>query len=200
MPIAAARPPTSAARTSAGTLRISSNDVNRFPNDDGQEPARRRRGERSRSSRALRGSATRELLRALEEAYPGPVRRRRAESSIDAADAVIVFPGERRPDRLRSPVPRAAGAGRRARSGDRRSRSRCPGAAGLDRALHGQRLVEHGRQAAGSRGDRHGLARARASAAGKPIWAQSDRPTVRTARPRARSRRARRITSSCATT
>jgi hypothetical protein len=110
-----------------------------------------------------------ELLRALEEAHPvrfvGSTPR-----DVDSADAVIVFPGEQVPDALR--VPRLI----LEQPGDERGLpftvelSRYPG---LDRALHGQRLVEaHAAQPAPVALDPGWRALARAD--GKPIWARTE--------------------------
>jgi hypothetical protein len=139
--------------------------------DDGQE---RRRGAPRRlvaiipTSARLRYS---ELLRALEEAYP--VRFTGSTGSdIDSADAVIAFPGERRPNRLRVPCLVLKGP---VTEGDRGSSFtvEMSRAGGLDRALHGQRLLENdARPPAQVAIDKDW--RVLAVAAGKPIWAQSD--------------------------
>ncbi len=115
--------------------------------------------------------AYRELFRALEEAYP--VRFVGSSGSdIGSADGVIVTPGGRRPERLTIPCLVLEGP----RAEEQRGfsfaveMSRC---AGLDRALHGQRLMEHNRKAPGPVAIENG-SRVLAVAAGKPIWARSD--------------------------
>jgi hypothetical protein len=142
-----------------------------LPDDDGQE---RRRGAPRRLVAIIPASARlryRELLRALEEAYP--VRFTGSTGSdIDSADAVIAFPGERRPNRLRVPCLVLKGSGT---EGDRGSSFtvEMSRAGGLDRALHGQRLLENdARPPAPVAIDKDW--RVLAVAAGKPIWAQSD--------------------------
>src|SRR5438132_4766793 len=84
-----------------------------------------------------------ELLRALEEAYEVRFVGSGA-GEIDSASAVIVFPGGRRPERLPIPclVLQAPGADEHRGSWFAVDMSRC---LGLDRALHGQRLVEYNR-------------------------------------------------------
>jgi hypothetical protein len=120
------------------------------------------------------GGATvgyRALTRALEEAFP--VRFvGSSESDIDAASAVIVFPGGRRPERLRVPCLVLKGS----RTHEERGASftvemsRC---AQLDRPLHGQALTEHDRRPPTSLVTARGC-RVLAVAAGKPIWTQSE--------------------------
>ena len=83
-----------------------------------------------------------ELLRALEEAYPVSFAGS-SRSEIDAADAVIAFPGECRPTGCASRASCSKGPGAERERGSsftvELSRS-----AGLDRALHGQRLLANG--------------------------------------------------------
>ncbi len=110
------------------------------------------------------------LTRALEEAFPVRFVGSSA-SDIDAAYAVIVFPDGRRPERLR--VPCLVLKGRRAH--EKRGStftveiSRC---AQLDRALHGQALIEQDCQPPTSLVMERGC-RVLAVAAGKPVWTQS---------------------------
>jgi hypothetical protein len=112
-----------------------------------------------------------ELLRALEEAYPvsfvGSSR-----SEIDAADAVIAFPGGRHPDGLRVPclVLEGPRPERRRGSSFTVELSRC---AGLDRALHGQRLLERDATSPAPLANGTG-SRVLATVAGKPVWVQND--------------------------
>lgn len=111
-----------------------------------------------------------ELLRALEEAYPVSFAGS-SRSEIDAADAVIAFPGEC-PDRLRVPCLVLEGSGPERERGSsftvELSRS-----AGLDRALHGQRLLERDARPPAPLENGTG-SRVLATVAGKPIWVRSD--------------------------
>ncbi len=112
-----------------------------------------------------------ELIRALEDAYAVRFVGSSA-TDIDAAAAVIVFPGARPPERLAVPclVLEGRGAPDERRSAFAVQMSRC---AGLDRALHGQTLVEHGCGTAATVGVERG-GRVLALAGGSPVWTQSD--------------------------
>jgi hypothetical protein len=143
---------------------VDSNHVNRVLNDDGGEP---------RVHRALiaiiPGSARArysELWRALEEAYPVTFAGSSVDD-VDAGDAVIAFPGAKGLDKLRVPCLELTHPGT----------DREPGAsfvvemsscAGLDRALHGQRLLESDRWPPAPLAVEGG--RVLATAANKPIW------------------------------
>jgi hypothetical protein len=112
-----------------------------------------------------------ELIRALEEAYA--VRFVGSSGSdIDGAAAVIVFPGGRRPEGLAVPCLVLKGRGATEQPGSsfavQISRD-----TGLDRALHGQTLVEDDRSAPAGLVIEPGC-RVLALAAGKPIWMQSE--------------------------
>jgi hypothetical protein len=145
--------------------------VTRLPDYDGQE----RRGGPPRRTVAIIPGAARlrysELLRALEEAYP--VRfAGSSESDIDSADAAIAFPGERRPDRLRVPCLVLKGPREESEQGSSFTveMSRC---SALDRALHGQKLLENDARPPTPVAVDKGW-QVLAVAAGKPIWARND--------------------------
>lgn len=111
------------------------------------------------------------LFDALEEAYP--VRfAGSAESDLDGADAVIAFPGSGRPERLRVPclvLKRPEGNGEPQPS-FMVEMSRC---GALDRALHGQRLVENASTRPAPVVIERG-ARVLAAVEGRPVWSQTD--------------------------
>jgi hypothetical protein len=110
-----------------------------------------------------------ELLRALEEAFP--VRFvGLSEGQIGEASAVIVLPGGSRPERLSVPclVLHGPARGEELGSAFTVEMSRC---AGLDGALHGQRLIEHERRPPPSIQIERGC-RVLAEVAGKPVWTQ----------------------------
>ena len=111
-----------------------------------------------------------ELLRALEEAYPVSFAGS-SRSEIDAADAVIAFACER-PYGLRVPCLALEGPGPERERGSpftvELSRS-----AGLDRALHSQRLLERHARPPAPVANGAGT-RVLATVAGKPVWVQSD--------------------------
>ncbi|HEY2789150.1 MAG TPA: hypothetical protein VGI72_06800 [Gaiellales bacterium] len=111
------------------------------------------------------------LLAAFEEAYP--VRFADADGGdAHKASGVVVFPGGSRPQRLAAPCLVLQGP----RAEDERNTSftvTFPRADELHRALHGQRLVEHGRRPPPAVAIPAG-GRALALAGGRPIWTQSD--------------------------
>jgi hypothetical protein len=143
--------------------------VTRLPHDEG-----RKQGTAAprRIVAIIPGSARHrytELLRALEEAYAVRFVGSSA-SDVDSADAVIVFPGEQGSDALRVPRLVLEKPGGKRGLSFTVEMSRC---LGLDRALHGQRLLEaHACPPAPVVVDSGW--RALASADGKPIWARTE--------------------------
>jgi hypothetical protein len=115
-------------------------------------------------------NAYRELFRALEEAYPVRFVGSGA-SDIISAGAAIVMPGGQRPDALTIPCLVLQGPGAEEQQGSsfavEMSRS-----VGLDRAMHGQRLIEHDRKPPAPVTLERDC-RVLAFVAGKPIWTQS---------------------------
>ena len=144
--------------------------MSRLPHDGVQE---RKDGDARRTVAIIPGSARLrygELLRALEEAYPVSFAGS-SRSEIDAADAVIALACER-PYGLRVPCLALEGPGPERERGSpftvELSRS-----AGLDRALHSQRLLERHARPPAPLPNGAGT-RVLATVAGKPVWVQSD--------------------------
>jgi hypothetical protein len=109
-----------------------------------------------------------ELWRALEEAYPVRFVHRRA-GDLTPADAAIVFPGDRAPERFHGPCLELH-AEPPHRPGATLQVELCTSDA-LDRPLRGQTLAEHDRGAPVPLGGVDGW-QVLATAEGSPIWAR----------------------------
>lgn len=129
-------------------------------------------GQRNRAVAILPSSARagcRELLRALEEAYPVTFTGS-SPREVDSAAAVIAFPGAHRPKGLRVPCLQLRDPGHRPARGSSFTieMSRCDE---VDRALRGQRLEENDVSVPAplvpDEGDR-----VLAATPGNPIWVQ----------------------------
>ena len=135
-----------------------------LPEDGRQEAAAdpRPRREVAIVPAAARGHL-RELLRALEEAFPV----RFVDAPAEDARAVVVLPGGTRPARPGVPCLVYAGGGEEASGSD--FEARMSRFAGLHRALRGQRLTERGRPVPEALTVSAG-AEVLAVAAGRPAW------------------------------